>query len=82
MHIPATTHEHGSNAKVYTYEGDFDLQADEIAWKATISEGTSAPRQLSGRVPLSSPAMVPLAEEAVRDDIIKQIDNLSDVPVR
>ena len=30
MHIEPTTHEHGLTAKVYSYEGDFDVGDNAI----------------------------------------------------
>jgi hypothetical protein len=78
MHIASTTHEHGSSAKVYTYEGDFDVGDDAITWRARIVCGDDAPRALSGRIPMTSPGLNAVAEEAVRDAIIKRIDRLDD----
>jgi len=39
MQIDATTHEHGKSAKVYNYEGDFDIGDDAITWKAAVWRG-------------------------------------------
>ncbi len=78
QHIQSTTHEHGSSAKVYTYEGDFDVGDDAITWQAEVLCGSDAPRALSGRIPMSSRGLVAVAAEAVRDAIVKRIDHLDD----
>ena len=76
MHIDAATHEHGANAKVYTYEADYDVGGDAITWKASVSRDDAPLTTFSGSIPLASPALPALAEEAVRDEIIRRIDNL------
>jgi hypothetical protein len=78
MHIESTTHEHGSSARVYTYEGDFEVGENAITWRARIACGDDVPRALSGSIPLTSPGLNAVAEEAVRDAIIKRIDRLDD----
>ena len=77
MHIGPATHEHGASAKVYTYEGDFDVRESEIAWQAKVTHGEEATRQFSGTVPLASGAAAPFAAEAVRDAIVRSIDSLA-----
>ena len=37
MHIDPTTHEHGASAKVYTYEGDYEVEEARIRWQASVS---------------------------------------------
>jgi hypothetical protein len=76
MHIDRTTHEHGASAKVYTYEGDFDIGDDAITWKAAVSQGGAELGTLAGAIPLTSPAFATLAEQAVRDEIVNRIDAL------
>lgn len=76
MHIDATTHEHGVNAKVYTYEADFDSQASQVQWTAVVHHADAAPRTLQGTIPISSPAASVVAEQAVRDAVVKAIDAL------
>ena len=78
MHIDPTAHEHGATAKVYSYEADFEVGADAITWKATVSEAGARIAAIAGSVPLSSPALPPLAEQIVRDEIVKRIDTLDD----
>jgi len=78
MHINATTHEHGANAKVYTYEADFDVDGDAITWNASVSRADTPLTTISGSIPVGSPALPALAEEAVRDEIIRRIDALDD----
>ena len=77
MHIEATTHEQGTSAKVYTYEGDYDVGADTIAWRAQISHAQEQPRAASGTISVTSPAIGALAEKVVRDAIVKHIDKLA-----
>jgi uncharacterized membrane protein len=77
MHIAATTHEQGTSAKVYTYEADFDVHQDTIAWQAQVCHAQEQPRAISGTIPITSPAIGALAEKVVRDTIVKQIDQLA-----
>ena len=76
MHIDATTHEHGNSAKVYAYEGDFDIGDDTITWKAAVSQGGVQLGTFTGSIPLTSPAVAALAEQEVRDEIVRRIDML------
>lgn len=78
MHIARTTHEHGASAKVYTYEGDYDVQPHTIAWKALVRQADNDERALTGEIALTSPAIATLAEQVVRDAIVKRIDTLDD----
>jgi hypothetical protein len=78
MHIDPTTHEHATSAKVYSYEAEFDVGADAITWKASVSEGGAQLDPISGSIPLTSPALRVLAKEAVRDEIVKRIDSFDD----
>ena len=74
MHIDPTTHEHATSAKVYSYEAEFDVGPDAVSWTASVSEGGSQFDPISGSIPLTSPALPTLAEEMVRDEIVKRID--------
>ena len=78
MHIAPTRHEHGATAKVYSYEGDFEVEDDAIRWTATISRGPASLGTLTGTIPMPSPAMPALAEQVVSDDIVKRIDSFDD----
>ena len=78
MHIDQTTHEHGASAKVYSYEADYDVGADAITWNATVAEAGTQLASLSGSIALTSPALASLAEQIVRDEIVKRIDRLDD----
>jgi len=77
MHIEAATHEQGTSAKVYTYEGDFDVRQDTIAWQAQVCHAQEQPRAISGTIPITSPAIGALAEKVVRDAIVRQIDEFA-----
>jgi hypothetical protein len=78
MHINSTTHEHGTSAKVYSYEADFDVGADAITWKASVRQGGVQLDPISGSIPVTSPGLAAFAEQAVRDEIVKRIDHLDD----
>ena len=78
MHITPSTHEHGASGKVYTYEAEFDIGADGITWDAVVSEGGAQPRTFAGSIPFTSPAIKTMAEQAVRDAIVKRIDAFDD----
>jgi hypothetical protein len=77
MHIVESTHEHARNAKVYSYEADFECDSSSIRWTAEVHRGDEPARTLSGSIPFSSPA-TGLAEQAVRDAIVKKIDTLDE----
>jgi hypothetical protein len=76
MHIEPSTHEHGLTAKVYSYEGDFDVSDDAITWSAKVAHATESPRVITGVIPVTSPAVAALADKAVHDAIVKAIDTL------
>jgi hypothetical protein len=78
MHIDPTTHEHGTNPKVYRYEADYEVEADAIRWSATVSQGGAQVGTFTGSIPLTSPAVPTLAEQAVRDEVVKRIDRFED----
>ena len=78
MHIDSTTHERSTSAKVYIYEAEFEVGADAITWQASISEGGAQLDPIAGSIPLTSPALPMLAEQAVRDEIVKRIDSVDD----
>jgi hypothetical protein len=78
MHIDETTHEHGSNSKVYTYEADYDLDGQEISWTAEVRQGSDVKEEFSGAIPLTSPGIAAVAEQAVRDAVVAQIDAFED----
>ena len=78
MHIASTTHEHASTAKVYTYEGDYEVRGSEIQWQAEIRHAEVGTQRIGGTIPMTSPALAPVAEPAVRDAIVKRIDTFED----
>ena len=78
MHIDSTTHEHGASGHVYDYEGDFEVDDDCITWQAHASRAGERSQRLSGTIKLTSPAIATLAEQAVRDAIVKRIDTFDD----
>jgi hypothetical protein len=78
MHIAPTTHEHGTSAKVYTYEGEYEVQPDKITWQVAVRQGDDDERTLTGAIALTSPSIATLAEQVVRDAIVKRIDALDD----
>ena len=78
MHIDSTTHEHGASGHVYDYEGDFEVDDDRITWQAGVRRAGEDSRIFSGTIKLTSPAIASLAEQAVRDAILKRIDTFDD----
>ena len=80
MHIDETTHENASSAKVYTYRADYQVSGGSIDWTAHVRQGATVRLELRGSIPLSSPGVAALAEQAVRDAVVSQIDTLDDAP--
>jgi hypothetical protein len=78
MHIASTTHEHASTARVYTYEGDYEVLDSEIRWQAEVRHEEVGTQRFSGTIPVTSPALATVAEPAVRDAIVKRIDSFED----
>jgi hypothetical protein len=78
MHIESTTHEHGASGNVYDYEGDFEVDGDQITWQADVRRAGEQARSFYGTIKLTSPAISSLAEQAVRDAIVKRIDAFDD----
>ena len=78
MHIESTSHEHGASGHVYDYEGNFEVMDDQISWEAEINRAGEQARSFCGSIKLTSPAIAALAEQAVRDAIVKRIDAFDD----
>jgi hypothetical protein len=78
MHLTETTHEHATNAKVYTYDADYAVEDDRIEWTADVRRGTDFKVKLHGSIPMTSPGLAAVAEEAVRDAVVAQIDAIED----
>ena len=78
QHIAETTHEHATSAKVYVYEADYEIEETSIAWQAQVRQGDRPPREISGSIPMTSPALATLAQQAVRDAILKEIDKFDE----
>lgn len=78
MHIASTTHEHATTAKVYTYEGDYEVLESEIRWTADIHHQEVGTQRFSGTLPVTSPALATVAAQVVRDAIVKRIDTFED----
>lgn len=78
MHIASTTHEHASTAKVYTYEGDYEVLDSAIRWEAEIRHQEVGTQRFGGTIPMTSPALATVAEPVVRDAIVKCIDAFED----
>jgi hypothetical protein len=78
MHIDDTRHENASSSKVYTYSADYDVDGQNIQWTAEVRQGGDLRQGLSGAIPLTSPGIAAVAEQAVRDAVVTQIDALDD----
>jgi hypothetical protein len=76
MHLPEATHEHGSNARVYAYDADYEHDGQTVNWNATVRVGEAAPRRLSGSIPMTAASAEVVAEQAVRDAVVRRIDEL------
>jgi hypothetical protein len=76
MQITETRHEHAKTAQVYTYQANYDVDTQAITWSATVKQGADGEWRLDGTIPLSSPGIASVAEEAVRDAVVAQIDAL------
>lgn len=74
MRIAETTHEHAKSAQVYSYDADYDVDTRAITWSAHVRRGPQAEWRLDGTIPLTSPGIASVAEEAVRDAVVAQID--------
>lgn len=78
MHIDTTSHEHGASGKVYSYAADYQIVGNSIRWHADVTQAGASARRFSGSIPLTSPAVSTLAEQAVRDAILSCIDRFDD----
>ncbi|HEY0855536.1 MAG TPA: hypothetical protein VGE16_00670 [Albitalea sp.] len=76
MRLDERSHEHAGSGQVFTYDGEYSVGPNEIAWRATVNRGADFQRELTGSVPVTSPGVALIAEEAVHDAIVKQIDLL------
>lgn len=76
MRLDERSHEHAGSGRVYTYDGEYSVGPSEITWRATVARGADFQRELTGSVPVTSPGVAVIAEEAVHDAIVKQIDML------
>jgi len=78
MRIKSTSHEHGPSGHVYDYEGDFSVIDDQITWQAEVGRAGDQARSFAGTIKLTSPTIATLAEQVVRDAIVKRIDAFAD----
>jgi hypothetical protein len=76
MQIDETTHEHAKSAQVFTYDAEYEVDTQAITWSARVRRGSDAQWRLDGTIPLTSPGIASVAEEAVRDAVVAQIDAL------
>jgi hypothetical protein len=76
MHIAETTHEHSASSKVYTFEADYVLDASGVTWTAVVRQSTGWCRELTGSLEISGAAAATVAEQAVRDEIVRKIDSM------
>jgi hypothetical protein len=76
-HIDSTTHEQGSSGKVHSYRADYTVGDDSIVWMAEVEVDRTS-RTFAGSVPLTSAGVVAVAEQAVRDAVVRAIDAVDD----
>lgn len=70
------THEHAATGKVFAYQFRYTVHDDRIDWSADLLDGTEVKSQLQGSIPVSSPGIAAVAEQAVRDAVVAQIDKI------
>lgn len=71
------THEHGISAKVYTYHADFEVDGHSVVWRAQVTHVDEPVRHFQGKVPVSPSVSALLAQEVVRDEVIRAIDGIA-----
>ena len=77
VHIDPATHEQCSSGKVHSYRADYTVGEDAIMWMAEVEVGRTS-RTFAGSVPLTSAGVVAVAEQAVRDAVVRAIDGLDE----
>jgi hypothetical protein len=72
-----STHEQSSSGKVHSYRVDYTVGEDAIMWMAEVEVDRTS-RTFAGSVPLTSAGVVAVAEQAVRDAVVRAIDGIDD----
>ena len=73
------THQHAKSGKVYAYRADWSTSAGgDIRWQARIEQEGELRAQPQGHIATGTPAADAIAEKAVLDAVLKEIDALED----
>ena len=74
------THEHAKSGKLYAYQASYDVAGGDIRWRATVQQAEAVRLRPNGTISTNMPAAITIAEQAVRDAVVKAIDAFDDVP--
>jgi len=74
------SHQHATSGKLYTYEAEYDVAGSDIRWRATVQQAEEVRLRPQGTIATNTPAAGTIAEQAVRDAVVKEIDGADDVP--
>lgn len=77
MRIDDSSHEQAGTGRVFGYRGDYEVDGDAIRWRARARQGEQDDTELEGTIPATTPAAATLAEQLVRDAIVREIDALA-----
>jgi hypothetical protein len=72
--IDETTHERGATGRIYSYRAEYSIGNSSIDWSADVLNGVDVAFRLRGSIPVTSPAIAAIAEQAVRDAVVARID--------
>lgn len=74
------SHQHATSGKLYTYQAEFEVNGSDIRWRATVQQADEVRLRPQGTIATNTPAAGTIAEQAVRDAVVKEIDVAEDVP--
>jgi hypothetical protein len=75
MRLDERTHEHAVSGQVYSYDGNYEVGPNEIRWTVDVRLGNETKSiPLQGSIPVTSPGLNAVAEQAVHDAVVKRID--------
>jgi hypothetical protein len=74
LQIEEATHERGATGRIYSYRAEYSVGDTSIEWSADVLNGVDVEFRLRGSIPVTSPAIASIAEQAVRDAVVARID--------
>lgn len=74
MQIEEATHERGATGRTYSYRAEYSVSETSIDWSADVLHGVDVEFRLHGSIPITSPGVAAVAEQAVRDAVVARID--------